>query len=100
MVVSGTRTLASGQWSWSVKCEAEEIAATKKPQNKANLLLVLISGRLWLRTNQAEFEPENKPNSRPAGQWPVKCEAEEIAVIKSAKQSQFALGVNLWQIVT
>ena len=43
MVVSSTRTLASGQWP--VKCEAEEIAVIKM-QNKANLLLVLISGTL------------------------------------------------------
>jgi len=47
----GVRTVASGQWpvasgQWPVKCEAEEIAVSEKRQNEANLLLVLISGKL------------------------------------------------------
>ena len=64
----------------------------RKSQNEANLLLVLISGILRLRTNPAEIELENKPNFRPvaSGEWRVasgewRVASDEWMVVRSTR---------------
>ena len=46
VVVSGTRTVASGQWPVAGEIEEAETTVIKKHQNEANLPMVLTIGRL------------------------------------------------------
>ena len=46
VVVSGTRTVASGQWPVAGEIEEAETTVIEKRQNKANLPMVLTIGRL------------------------------------------------------
>jgi hypothetical protein len=46
VVVSGTRTTASGQWPVAGEIEEAETTVIEKRQNKANLPMVLTIGRL------------------------------------------------------
>ena len=67
MVVSSTRAVAREQWPVVSEMRSGGDRGDRNRQNEANLLLVLISGILRLKTNQAEIEQENDPNFRLAG---------------------------------
>ncbi len=66
VVVSGTRTAASGQWPVASEIEEAETTVIEKRRNKPNLPVVLTIGRLSLRTNRGGIEQE-KRTQFPAG---------------------------------